>query len=417
MTTRISTSAHKVLKRPKPSFLDRWSKQLLSKVLTALEVGEIVIIDTETQRFGKITAEFSLSVTIEVKDTAFFTSTLLGGSLGSAESYMAGEWAFSDLVALVRILIRNRHVLEAVDGRWTFLTNPLSKVIHSLNRNTHSGSRKNIQAHYDLGNDLFKLFLDESMMYSCALFEREDMSLYEASIAKLDAICRKLQLKPSDHVVEIGSGWGGFAIYAASTYGCHVTTTTISDNQFKLAMERIREQGLEHKITLLKQDYRKLEGRFDKLVSIEMIEAVGHHYYKTFFKKCADLLKEDGLMLIQAITINDRNYRKARDEVDFIKRYIFPGSCIPAITALIGAATRGSDLQLISLDDIGIHYARTLRLWRERFLSRRKEISAQGYSDEFIKLWEFYLAYCEGGFEERALGDVHLLMSKPLYRG
>jgi cyclopropane-fatty-acyl-phospholipid synthase len=254
-------------------------------------------------------------------------------------------------------------------------------------------------------------------MYSCALFEREDMSLYQASIAKLDAICRKLQLKPSDHVIEIGSGWGGFAIYAATTYGCHVTTTTISDNQFKLAMERIREQGLEHKITLLKQDYRKLEGRFDKLVSIEMIEAVGHHYYKTFFKKCADLLKEDGLMLIQAITINDRNYRKARDEVDFIKRYIFPGSCIPAITALIGAATRGSDLQLISLDDIGIHYARTLRLWRERFLARRKEISAQGYSDEFIKLWEFYLAYCEGGFEERALGDVHLLMSKPLYRG
>jgi cyclopropane-fatty-acyl-phospholipid synthase len=314
-------------------------------------------------------------------------------------------------------MVRNRHVLEGLDSGLSLFATPLRKLLHAWNQNTEAGSRRNIAAHYDLGNDFFKLFLDDTLMYSCALFERPEMTLQEAQIAKLDRICQRLDLQPTDRVIEIGTGWGGFAIHAASRYGCHVTTTTISENQHRLAAERIRAAGLEDRITLLQQDYRQLEGRFDKLVSIEMIEAVGHHYYPSFFRQCAELLKPDGLMLVQAITINDRQYRRARDEVDFIKRYIFPGSCIPAISALLDAAARASDLQLIHLDDIGPHYAITLQRWRAAFLAQLEAVRAQGYSEAFIRLWEFYLAYCEGGFAERALGDVHLLMAKPLYRG
>ena len=255
------------------------------------------------------------------------------------------------------------------------------------------------------------------MMYSCALFEPENISLEEASLAKLERVCQLLELKPGDRVVEIGTGWGGFAIHAAQHYGCHVTTTTISERQHQLALERIQSKGLQDRITLLKEDYRNLQGQYDKLISIEMIEAVGHQFFETFFRQCSQLLKPEGLMLIQAITINDRQYLSARDEVDFIKRYIFPGSCIPAIEPLIHAATAATDLQLVYLRDIAPHYAKTLRTWRERFLENVPKVKSLGYSDAFIRLWEFYLAYCEGGYEERALGDLHMLFQKPLYRG
>jgi cyclopropane-fatty-acyl-phospholipid synthase len=285
-----------------------------------------------------------------------------------------------------------------------------------LNRNTRDGSRRNIAAHYDLGNDFFKLFLDETLMYSCAVFSQPDMSLHQAQLTKLDLICRRLNLNPDDHLLEIGTGWGGFALHAASHYGCRVTTTTISEQQYQLAAERIAAAGLSDRITLLKQDYRDLKGCFDKLVSIEMIEAVGHQYYPTFFKTCGQLLKPDGLMLLQAITINDRFYRRARDEVDFIKRHIFPGSCIPSIAALVDASALASDLQLTEVREIGPHYATTLRRWREAFMSQRDTVRAQGYPEEFIRLWEFYLAYCEGGYTERVLGDLHMVFSKPLFR-
>lgn len=254
------------------------------------------------------------------------------------------------------------------------------------------------------------------MMYSCAYFERPEASLYEASLAKLDRICRKLKLSPGDKVIEIGSGWGGFALHAATHYGCHVTTTTISQQQFDLARQRIHAAGLQDRITLLLKDYRDLEGSYDKLVSIEMVEAIGHQYYDSYFAQCARLLKPDGLALIQAITIADRQFKQARDEVDFIKRYIFPGSCIPAITPLLESATRASDLTLIHLEDIGPHYATTLRHWREAFLSQLEAVRQQGYSEAFIRMWEFYLAYCEGGYLERAIGDVHMLFAKPRYR-
>ena len=417
MKNSITITANSFSRVRQPGRLNGWAASMLHRQLAQLQSGEIILADGDITRFGQVSESFPVSVSIDVEHPSFYGNTVFGGSLGAAESYMSGAWRCCDLVGLVRILVRNRHVLDGLDGGLSLVTTPIRKLLHAWNRNTEEGSQRNIAAHYDLGNDFFRLFLDETMMYSCALFERPKMSLKEASIAKLDRICQHLNLQPGDRVVEIGTGWGGFALHAATHYGCHVTTTTISERQHQWAAESIREAGLQDRITLLKEDYRKLEGRYDKLVSIEMIEAVGHHYFKTFFRKCADLLKPDGVMLLQAITINDREYRRARDEVDFIKRHIFPGSCIPAISALVDAATHASDLQLIQLDDIGPHYATTLRCWREAFMARLDEVRAQGYSEPFIRLWEFYLAYCEGGFEERALGDVHMLMAKPLYRG
>ena len=303
--------------------------------------------------------------------------------------------------------------MDTLEGGYQWASKPLLKVLHWLNRNTADGSRKNIAAHYDLGNDFFKLWLDSNMMYSSAIFTPQDESLEAASIKKLQVICDKLDLKPTDHVVEIGTGWGGFAIYAASHYGCKVTSTTISQQQFDLANQRVIAENLQDKITLLFNDYRELEGQFNKLVSIEMIEAVGHQFYDAYFAKCASLLKPDGMALIQAITIADQRFDAAKNSVDFIQRYIFPGSNIPSITAMLKSITKVSDMRIYDCEDIGPHYATTLRKWRENFLSQLPAVRQQGYSEEFIKMWEFYLCYCEGGFAERALGDVHLLLVKP----
>jgi cyclopropane-fatty-acyl-phospholipid synthase len=311
--------------------------------------------------------------------------------------------------------------MDTLEGGFEWLSKPALKVLHYLNRNTADGSRKNIAAHYDLGNDFFKLWLDPTMMYSSAIFAPENIddqhcSLEAASYKKLQVICDKLDLKPSDHVVEIGTGWGGFAIYAAKHYGCKVTTTTISQQQYDEAKARVIAENLQGKITLLLNDYRDLQGQFDKLVSIEMIEAVGHQFYDVYFKKCASLLKPDGLALIQAITITDQRFESAKNSVDFIQRYIFPGSNIPSITAMMHSITQASDLKLYDLEDIGPHYATTLRKWRENFFENIRQVRQLGYSEEFIKMWEFYLCYCEGGFAERALGDVHLLLAKPQNR-
>lgn len=397
--------------------INRWAKTLLHRQLRGLEEGELILVDGESHTFGKPTESFPLSIRLEISHPAFYGNTVFGGSLGSSESYIAGDWRCSDLPGLIRLMVRNRQIIEGLDGGLSLITTPARRWLHWLNRNNQSGSRRNIAAHYDLGNDFFQTFLDESMMYSCALFEPWDITLEEASRAKLERVCQLLELKPGDRVIEIGTGWGGFAIHAAQHYGCHVTTTTISERQHQLAQERIKAKGLEDRITLLKEDYRNLQGQYDKLISIEMIEAVGHQFFETFFRQCSQLLKPEGLMLLQAITINDRQYLSARDEVDFIKRYIFPGSCIPAIEPLIHAATQATDLQLVYLRDIAPHYAKTLRTWRERFLENAPKVKSLGYSDAFVRLWEFYLAYCEGGYEERALGDLHMLFQKSRYRG
>ena len=399
---------------PKPHFLDGLAARAVHQRLTGLAHGQVTLVDGAShQRYGQRTALCPLNVTLQVHDPRFYSDIAFGGSIGAGEAWMQGYWSVNDLTALVRILLQNRDVLDGMETGLARLTVPLQKALHWLNRNTRAGSQRNIAAHYDLGNEFFALFLDPTMMYSSAIFAQPHMTLEAAQLARLDHICRKLDLTPRDHLLEIGTGWGGMAIHAAQHYGCRVTTTTISQEQFNLASERVRAAGLEDRISVLLKDYRDLDGQYDKLVSIEMIEAVGHDFYDTYFGKCAALLKDDGLMLLQAITIADQRYEAARKSVDFIQRYIFPGSCIPSITAMNASITRASDLKLAHLEDIGPHYATTLRLWRENFVRNAAAVRALGYPESFLRMWEFYLCYCEGGFEERALGDVHMLLAKP----
>jgi cyclopropane-fatty-acyl-phospholipid synthase len=353
--------------------------------------------------------------TLTIMDGRFFGKLAFGGSVGAAESYMDGDWQSDDLVGLMRLLIRNRNLLDAMEGGGARFAGWMMQAAHALRRNTRSGSRKNIAAHYDLGNALFELFLDPSLMYSSAVFDREGMTLEQASQRKLQLICEKLELGADDHLIEIGTGWGGMAIYAAKHTGCRVTTTTISQEQFDLAKARIEAEGLQDRITLLFKDYRDLEGHYDKLVSIEMIEAIGHQFQDTYFAKCASLLKPGGKALIQAITIEDHRYQQALDSVDFIKRYIFPGSYIPCVSAMVASAAQAGQLRLLDLQDIGDSYAKTIHAWRERFLARETDVLALGYDRRFLRMWDFYLAYCEAGFLEQSISDVHLLFCKERY--
>ena len=394
-----------------------WIKKAVLGRLSRVTQGELTILEgAEKHVFGRATEAFPVKAVITVHDPRFYAMTAFGGSIGSGEAYMSGYWATDDLTAVVRIFVRNRAALEGMEKGLAYLTAPLQKLYHLIRDNTKEGSRKNISAHYDLGNDFYRLFLDPTMMYSCAVFPEENSTLEEASIEKLERICKKLELNPSDHLVEIGTGWGGLAIHAAKNYGCRVTTTTISKQQHDYARERIRREGLENKITLLFEDYRDLKGQFDKLVSVEMIEAVGHRHYDTYFGTCSRLLKPEGAMLLQAIVIADQYYENAKRNVDFIQRYIFPGSCIPSIGAISQAITRATDMRLFHLEDITPHYATTLRLWRERFFANIDKVRALGYPESFIRMWEFYLCYCEGGFLERVIGDVHMIFTKPLSR-
>lgn len=407
-------SAHELA--PADNWLDRWLRQRILKSLSGLRGGRITLKEGDQyQELGDDTPT-SLSVYIEVIDSTFYRDIATGGSVGAGESYMAGRWRCDDLTQLVRILARNRELLDSMEGGTAWLSGLTNKGLHWLNRNTQKGSRKNIAAHYDLGNNLFERMLDETMMYSCAVFEHPYDSLEQASRNKLDRICRKLNLDDNDHVLEIGCGWGGFAIHAAKHYGCHVTTTTISQEQFDFTRRRLHEEGLTDRVTLLLEDYRKITGEYDKLVSIEMIEAVGHQYLDTYLEKCSKLLKADGSMLLQAITIDDQRYKYALKEADFIKRYIFPGSFIPSVAAINQSVARVTDMRLSDLEDIGLHYAKTLRLWRQHFLARQAELEACGYDQTFRRMWEFYLCYCEGGFMERTISDVQLLLTKPRCR-
>lgn len=401
----------------KPVFLGAVAQRAVRERLMAIQRGSLDISDGRTvDRYGTASEQYPLNETVRVHDPRFYSEMAFGGSVGAGEAYMQGYWNTDDLTAVMRIILQNRDVLDGMETGWARLTEPVRKMLHWAARNTRSGSRRNIQAHYDLGNDFFKLFLDPTMMYSSAIFEHEGMSLEAASIAKLDRICRKLDLKPDDHVMEIGTGWGGFALHAARHYGCHVTTTTISPSQHDVARERVAAAGLNERITLLQKDYRDLTGQYDRLVSIEMIEAVGHQYYDTFFRKCSELLKPEGAMLLQAITIADQRYEAAKKSVDFIQRYIFPGSCIPSVAAMTGAVARATDMRLTDLKDIGPDYAVTLRCWRKNFFANLEQVRALGYPESFIRMWEFYLCYCEAGFIERVISDVQLLLVKPLAR-
>ena len=417
MTDSIVPAEVSAIEQTKASRFDQLAKKLLFSLLRGLHRGKLTIIDDSVRRiFGEKSNQFPLEATITVHHPRFYSSIVFGGSIGASEAFMTGQWSADDLTAVVRIIILNQQVLEGLEKGLAWLTAPLHIFFHLLRSNTRKGSRLNITAHYDLGNDFYRLFLDETLTYSCGIFERQDSTLKEASMAKYARICQKLDLSSKDHVVEIGSGWGGFAIYAAQNYGCRITTTTISSAQYDLAKERIHKAGMAHKIELLLEDYRDLRGKYDKLVSIEMIEAVGHKYLDTFFRTCSKLLQQDGMMLLQAITIADQFFDQHKRSVDFIKRYIFPGSCIPSITAISRSLARASDLKLFHLEDITPHYARTLSTWRQRFFANIDKVRGLGYPETFIRMWDYYLCYCEGGFTERYLGDVQMLLTKPLCR-
>lgn len=396
--------------------LQKTVRRAMLRRLERIEHGTLVIEDGGGRHHFGGRDRAGPAATVTVADPRFWMDMVFGGSIGAGESYMRGHWRCDDLTSAVRILVLNREVLASLDDGAGWATQPLYRIVHWLQRNSRIGSRRNIAAHYDLGNDFFQLFLDPTMNYSCGIFPREDASMEEASLTKMDAICRKLDLSPRDHLLEVGTGWGGLAIHAASRYGCRVTTTTISRRQHELATARVAEAGLKDRVTLLLKDYRDLEGCYDKLVSIEMIEAVGHQYLDTYFAKCSSLLKPDGLMLLQAITIRDQLYAQAVKSVDFIKRYIFPGGFIPSVNAISESLTRATDMRLFHLQDIGPHYATTLRKWRERFFENIAEIRDLGYPESFVRMWEFYLCYCEGAFLERNIGDVQMLLAKPANR-
>ena len=361
-------------------------------------------------------ADSALQAEVEVLDDTAWSMIAGNGSIGAGEAYIHGYWRSPDLARVTRLFVANLDVLDALEGGLARFGRPALRLLHRLNRNSKRGSRRNILAHYDLGNALFERLLDPTMMYSAAQFEHPGQPLEQAQLNKLERICQKLELPPGDHLLEIGCGWGSLAIHAATRHGCRVTTTTLSEAQYAHTLQRVQALGLEARVTVLREDYRDLEGTFDKLVSIEMIEAVGHRYLPVYFRQCAALLKPDGLMLLQAITIRDQRYAQARRSVDFIQRYIFPGGALPSLSVMLDTASRHTPLNLVHLEDFGLDYARTLEHWRDNLRHARAELTTLGYDDTFQRLWEFYLCYCQGGFEERAIGVAQLLWAAPQAR-
>ena len=380
--------------------------------LRGLTGGSITVVDGETKYTFGADSE-ALRVVIHVHDPRFYRSVALAGSIGAGESYRDGFWSCDNLVALIRIFARNLQASSKLGGYVDTLLGLARSAAHRINRNTRTGSRRNIAAHYDLSNEFYALFLDDTMTYSSGVFPDDASSMREASIEKYDRICRKLRLCPSDEVLEIGTGWGGFAEHAVKQYGCRVTTTTISKEQHDFAEHRFAAEGIRDRVALLQSDYRDVHGRFDKLVSIEMIEAVGHEYFDTFFRKCSDLLKPDGLFALQAITIPDQRYDRYRRSVDFIQKHIFPGGCLPSLGAMNRSVGRVTDLQFVHLEDFAEHYARTLQCWRERFHANLESIRSMGMTEPFLRTWEYYLCYCEGAFREKQIGVCQLLLQKP----
>lgn len=385
-------------------------RRLISRRLKTLRDGYIAISDPLGE-FGLGDANAALSVKVRVNDLRFYRRLAMGGGIGVAESLADGDWSCSNLTDLVRILIRNLPTGDSANGTMSFARNSSEKFFHFLRRNTIGNAKQNIVKHYDLSNEFFALFLDETMSYSSGIFLGPESTLKEASIEKIDRACRKLSLGIDHHLLEIGSGWGALSIHAAKNYGCRVTTTTISDQQFALAKERIEAAGLTGRIELLREDYRKLCGKYDRLVSIEMIEAVGHQYFETFFEKCSQLLKPNGEMLVQAITIADHRFEHHKRTVDFIKRFIFPGGCLPSVTALSQAMAASSRLRMVQMEDFAEHYAETLRRWRAAFLNRVEEVRQLGFDERFIRIWDYYFCYCEAAFMERHVNVSQLLFA------
>jgi cyclopropane-fatty-acyl-phospholipid synthase len=388
-------------------------RRLIWRRLESLQHGRLVVEDGGQRRVFGSPDDGSLAARLTVCHPRFYRRLALGGSLGAAEAYIRGDWTCDDLVSLVRLFCRNGALASGLESGLARMSRLPATLGHWVRRNTLAGGRRNISAHYDLGNDFFSLFLDETLAYSCAIFPAAGSTLLEASIAKFDRICRKLELSQADHLLEIGAGWGGLALHAARHYGCRVTTTTISRRQAEFARHRVEAAGLADRVTVLEDDYRALRGSYDKLVSVEMIEAVGYQYFDTFFGACSRLLERDGLMLLQAIVIPDQRFERYRRSVDFIQRYIFPGGCLPSIGAMCTSMGRAGDLRLCDLEEITPHYAETLAHWRRRFTASLDQVRRLGFTEEFIRTWEYYFCYCEGGFREQVIGDVQMLLAKP----
>ena len=395
------------------SWLDKRCRSLVFSVLAKIDYGQIELVDhSERFLFPEFAENKSLLGRINIHDRSVYRDFVKGGSIGAAEAFIAGKWSSPNLTTVIRIFARAQQQTDALEQQRPWLTKLKYALLHRGNRNSQAGSKKNILAHYDLGNELYSRFLDPEMMYSSAIYPQEDASLAQAQLHKLSTICQRLELKASDHLLEIGTGWGGLAIYAAQEYGCKVTTTTISDAQHAYAKSRIEQLGLGDKITLLKRDYRELTGEYDKLVSIEMIEAVGFEYLPSFFKQCNQRLKPGGKLLIQSITIADQRFDYYKRNVDFIQRYIFPGGFLPSITVLAQNLTQHTELVTESIDDIGLDYAKTLAHWRDAFLNSWSELTEFGYDEQFKRLWLYYFAYCEGAFLERSTSTVHMVARK-----
>jgi len=396
---------------------EKIAREAIFRLLSKLQVGSLTLHEGPcSHHFGSIDKPHEPQAEVHIHSPAVYSQMLTGGSIGSGEAYMKGYWSSPDAMDVMRIFSANLVLLNKFDASQSVFIKLALKIAHRFNRNTYKGSQLNIAAHYDLGNEFFQLFLDPTMMYSSALFSDKSASLEVASETKLDELCQQLELKSGDHLLEIGTGWGGMAIHAAKNFGCRVTTTTISQEQYDFASARVREEGLEGQITLLCEDYRNLTGEYDKLVSIEMIEAVGHDFYQNYFRICSGLLKPNGKMVIQAITMADQRYKEARDSVDFIKRYIFPGGCLPSVAVMAQHIARDTDMQIVHLRDITNDYAETLAHWRQRFLANLEAVRGMGFSEEFVRMWDFYLCYCEGGFRERVISTVQLAFAKPDYR-
>lgn len=396
----------------KMSWWQSTCRNIIFKVLGNMTQGCVEFIEGKQSHFiGNRNAQ--LQAQIIVNDMAVYSRFISGGSISAGEAYIDGLWDSNDLTKVIEVFAVCQQQLDAIEAKFSWLSILKNKISHKFNRNSITGSKKNIMAHYDLGNNLYQAFLDPQMQYSSAIYETADATLTDAQRNKLQTICERLDLQPTDHLVEIGTGWGGLAIYAAQHFGCKVTTTTISDAQHDYAQQRIKSLGLNDKITLLKKDYRLLEGKFDKLVSIEMIEAVGDEFHANFFEKCHNLLKDDGKMLIQAITIADQRYDHYKSNVDFIQKHIFPGGCLPSVEVMAKHIRKQTDMVIEQVDDIGLHYAKTLLDWRQNFLNQWSEIAKHNYDNQFKRLWVFYLCYCEGAFLQRIISTVHVVARKP----